>query len=94
MLTRHCVAIGVLSLCIVLAGVPMAAQPSATAQKSTIEQIRNSLLKLPYYGVFDFLAFSYDRGTVKLMGYTYRGSLKEDAERAVTRVPGGRQGHQ
>ncbi len=60
----------------------------ATAQTSTVESIRKELLKLPYYSVFDYLAFSYDKGTVTLMGYAYRPSLKEDAERAVKRASG------
>lgn len=62
--------------------------PPATAQTSTIESVRKELLKLPYYGVFDYLAFSYDKGAVTLMGYAYRPSLKEDAERAVKRASG------
>jgi hypothetical protein len=56
--------------------------------KSTIEDIRHELLQLPYYSVFDFLAFSYDKGTVTLVGYAYRPALKADAERAVNRVAG------
>jgi hyperosmotically inducible protein len=48
-----------------------------------VEGIRAELMHLPYYGVFDFLAFSYDRGTVTLMGYAYRPQLKHDAVRAV-----------
>jgi hyperosmotically inducible protein len=59
-----------------------------TQAKSTVEQIRKELLQLPYYGVFDFIAFSYDRGTVTLAGYAYHPGLKGDAERAVKRVPG------
>jgi hyperosmotically inducible protein len=51
-------------------------------------EIRKELLQLPYYSVFDFLAFKYDRGTVLLMGSAYAPALKEDAERAVKRVPG------
>jgi hypothetical protein len=75
-----------LSLAFVLAvtALPVLAQdPNAR-----VAQIRRELLKLPYYGVFDFLAFSYDRGTVTLMGYAYRPTLKNDAERAVKRTPG------
>ena len=49
-------------------------------------EIRKELLQLPYYSVFDFLAFKYDRGTVMLMGYAYSLGLKHDAERAVKRV--------
>jgi len=51
-------------------------------------EIRKELLQLPYYSVFDFLAFKYDRGTAVLMGYAYAPALKEDAERAVKRVAG------
>jgi hypothetical protein len=72
------------SMAFVFAGAQAAAQ-----QKSTVEQIRKELLQLPYYGVFDFIAFKYDpSGVVTLMGYAYHPSLKSDAERAVKRVPG------
>ena len=56
--------------------------------KQSIEDIRNELLQLPYYGVFDFLAFSYDRGAVVIGGYAYALGLKKDAERAIKRVSG------
>jgi len=46
------------------------------------------LERLPYYGVFDFLAFSVDRGTVTLAGYAYEGNLKADAEMATKRAAG------
>jgi hyperosmotically inducible protein len=65
-----------------------AATAAQSQAKSTIEGIRKELLQLPYYGVFDFLAFSYDKGTVNLMGYAYNGALKRDAERAVKRASG------
>jgi hyperosmotically inducible periplasmic protein len=62
------------------------AQPSLTEQQ-TVDKIRSALLRLPYYGVFDFLAFRYDKGTVTLSGYAYRSSLKRDAVNAVKRLP-------
>jgi BON domain-containing protein len=78
-----------LALVVVLgARAPAAAQPSKTSTQQVVEGIRKELLKLPYYGVFDFLAFNYDKGTVTLMGYAYRPTLKTDAVRAVKRVPG------
>src|SRR5204862_6509970 len=64
---------------------PAVAQDRATAVR---QEIRHELLQLPYYSVFDFLAFKYDRGTAVLMGYGYSPALKRDAERAVKRVPG------
>jgi hyperosmotically inducible protein len=67
-----------------------AAAPAAqsVAAKETVYNIERALQRLPYYGVFDFLAFSADRGAVTLQGYAYQGSLKSDARRAVTRVSG------
>jgi hypothetical protein len=47
---------------------------------------KDKLLRLSYYGVFDFLAFTYDKGTVMLSGYASHPGLKVDAERAVKQV--------
>lgn len=63
------------------------AQPAASEQQ-TVKSIRSALLRLPYYGVFDFLAFRYDKGTVTLSGYAYRSQLKKDAVNAVKRLRG------
>src|SRR5260370_4201363 len=65
------------------------AQPTLRGDsKSSVDAIRHELLQLPYYGAFDFLAFSYDKGTVTLVGYAYQGTLKHDATRAAKRAPG------
>jgi hypothetical protein len=66
------------------------ARPTAqpVAVKETTFMVERALQRLPYYGVFDFLAFGVDRGTVTLEGYAYQGSLKGDATRAVKRVSG------
>jgi len=83
---------GHLRIAATLAGLAFAlacAQPLVRAdEKSSVEQIRKELLQLPYYGVFDFLVFSYDKGTVTLMGYAYRSTLKDDAVRATKRASG------
>jgi hyperosmotically inducible periplasmic protein len=50
--------------------------------------VRHQLLMLPYYGVFDDLAFRVDGGTVTLLGAVVRPTLKSDAERAVKKVEG------
>ena len=50
--------------------------------------MQRALERLPYYGVFDFMAFGVDRGTVTLTGYTYHGSLKSAAEKATKRASG------
>ena len=66
----------------------VASQTQSVAEKQRIESVRRALQRLPYYGVFDFLAFNIDRGNVTLHGFAYRESLKGDAEGAVKRVSG------
>ena len=67
-----------------------AARPAAqpVAVKETTLMVERALQRLPYYGVFDFLAFGVDRGVVTLQGYAYQGNLASDATRAVKRVSG------
>ena len=50
------------------------ARPAAqsVAAKETAFMVERALQRLPYYGVFDFLAFGVDRGSVTLQGYAYR----------------------
>jgi osmotically-inducible protein OsmY len=60
----------------------------SVASKETVLSVRRMLERLPYYGVFDFIAFGVDRGTVTLVGYSYQGSLKADAERATKQASG------
>ena len=56
--------------------------------RDTTESVRRALMRLPYYGVFDFMAFAVDRGTVTLMGYAYHGGLKSAAETVTRRASG------
>ncbi len=85
---RRIVLAAALGLALV-AGGPVAAAHSA--DNPQVEAVRSALLRLPYYGVFDFLAFSYDQGVVTLSGYAFHAPLKDDAERAVKRVAGVRE---
>ena len=74
-------------LLLALIGILFARSATIQAQAgSPVEDIRKELMQLPYYGVFDFLAFSYDKGAVTLTGYAFAPNLKKDAERAVKRV--------
>ena len=51
-------------------------------------KVRHELLMLPYYGVFDDLAFKVEGGTVTLMGAVVRPTLKDDAGRVVKKIAG------
>ncbi|HEY7391162.1 MAG TPA: BON domain-containing protein [Bryobacteraceae bacterium] len=61
---------------------------SAKAVKSLEQRVRSALLKQPYYGVFDHLAFQVSGDQVKLTGEVSWPVLKTDAERAVRSIEG------
>ena len=52
------------------------------------ESIRKKLATLPYYGVFDNLAFELDGNTVVLSGQVIRPSTRKEAERRIARIEG------
>jgi hyperosmotically inducible periplasmic protein len=54
-----------------------------------IKEVHHELVLLPYYGVFDNLAYKVDpNGTVTLLGQVTRPTLKSDAEAAVKHIEG------
>jgi hyperosmotically inducible protein len=63
-------------------------EPSAKSQERIAKEVRHELLMLPYYGVFDNIAFKVDGYNVTLLGQVTRPSLKSDAENAVKHVEG------
>ena len=63
-------------------------QAQSLATKEVAHSIERALLRLPYYGVFDFLAFGVDRGVVTVEGFAYRQTLRSDAAAAIKRVAG------
>jgi len=64
------------------------AQQSAQATNRIIKEVRHELLMLPYFGVFDYIAFKVDGSTVTLLGQVVRPSLKSDAENSIKRIEG------
>ena len=83
--------LGIISFSIGLAAVSTLSTALAAERGSMPEPTRSlqrTLERLPYYGVFDFLAFGIDRGTVTLTGYAYSGSLRNAAEMAAKRTSG------
>jgi hyperosmotically inducible periplasmic protein len=63
-------------------------QPSAKAQERITKEVRHELLMLPYFGVFDNIAYKVDGYTVALFGQVVRPSLKSDAENVVKHIEG------
>jgi len=52
------------------------------------KRVRHELLTLPYYNVFDDLAYRVDGSTVTLLGAVTHPTLKSDAENVVKKVEG------
>jgi hyperosmotically inducible periplasmic protein len=63
-------------------------QPSAKSQERIIREVRHELLMLPYFGVFDYIAYKVDGSTVTLLGQVVRPTLKSDSENVVKRIEG------
>lgn len=70
------------------ASVGLAASPHPAADAQTMNKIRKELVTLPYYGVFDNLAYQVDGDTVTLSGQVVRPSTRKDAERRIARIEG------
>jgi hyperosmotically inducible protein len=67
------------------------ASPAPTPALGELEitdKARIALEKLPYYGPFDLVAFQVHGTVVTLSGWVYQGINKEEAEKAVKRIPG------
>jgi hyperosmotically inducible periplasmic protein len=81
-----------------LAGAALCAQHPAAAKQAKSEsrpdesvlarEIRHQLLVLPFYSVFDYLAFSLDADKVTITGQVVRPSLRADAEAAIKSIEG------
>jgi hyperosmotically inducible protein len=52
------------------------------------QEVRHQLVMLPYYSIFDDLAFRVDGSTVTLLGKVVRPTLKSDSENVVKRIEG------
>jgi hyperosmotically inducible protein len=63
-------------------------QPSARSQERIEREVRHELLMVPYFGVFDNIAYKVDGYNVTLLGQVVRPSLKSDAENVVKRIEG------
>ena len=63
-------------------------QNEPKSRQNLIQEVRHQLVLLPYYSVFDNLAFKVEGDTVILEGQVVRPTLKSDAENVVKRIEG------
>jgi hyperosmotically inducible protein len=65
-----------------------AVNSGAKSQDRITREVRHELVMLPYYGVFDNLAYRVDGSTVTLLGQVTRPTLKSDAGNVVKGIEG------
>lgn len=58
------------------------------AYEQLMKQVRKELVTLPWYGVFDNLAYQINGSTVTLSGQVVQPSTRKDAERRVRKLAG------
>jgi hyperosmotically inducible protein len=64
------------------------AQVPAGSTERISREVRHELLMLPYFGVFDNIAYKVDGYNVTLLGQVSRPTLKSDAENVVKKIEG------
>lgn len=73
---------------LLLAVMPAVAMAQGATNPQLARKVRRELVTLPYYGVFDNLAYSINGGNVTLYGQVVRASSRSDAERRVRKIAG------
>lgn len=85
----HMLRVGLVSLALLSATNDVtSAEAQTVTSEETVRSVRRMLERLPYYGVFDYIVFRVERGTVYLAGYSFEGRLKADADMAAKRASG------
>ncbi|HKQ51753.1 MAG TPA: BON domain-containing protein [Pyrinomonadaceae bacterium] len=67
---------------------PVTVRAQGLDEQQVMKKVRKELVTLPYYGVFDNLAYKIEGGTVTLYGQVVQPSTRADAERRVAKIKG------
>jgi hyperosmotically inducible periplasmic protein len=67
---------------------PVASNDQGLNQQQIMKKVQKELVTLPYYGVFDNLAYKVEGDTVTLFGQVVRPSTRQDAGRRVAKIAG------
>lgn len=78
----------VTAVAVPLAAILLLGGAASAAPTGLLNSVRHELVMLPYYSVFDNLAYRVDGNTVTLYGQVTRPTLKSDAGRVVKRLEG------
>jgi hyperosmotically inducible periplasmic protein len=67
---------------------PLESKDQGISQQQIMKKVQKELVTLPYYGVFDNLAYQVEGDTVTLYGQVVRPTTRSDAEHRVARIKG------
>src|SRR5918911_1757498 len=67
---------------------PATSNDQGLGEQQVAKKVRKELVTLPYYGVFDNLAYKVEGSTVTLYGQVVQPVTRKDAERRVARIQG------
>ena len=77
-----------LVVCALLSSLGFSSAQNNRGPDRIAKEVRHELVMLPYYNVFDNLAYKVDGSTVTLLGQVTRPTLKSSAENVVKRLEG------
>ncbi|PYS48625.1 MAG: transport-associated protein [Acidobacteria bacterium] len=81
------VAVFVIAATVTIAA-PAASNNQGLSEQQVSQKVQHELVTLPYYGVFDNLAYKVEGNTVTLYGQVVQPTTRKDAERRVARISG------
>src|ERR1051325_309756 len=67
---------------------PTKTDEKVLSQEQIVKKVRKELVTLPWYGVFDNLAYKVEGDKVTLYGQVVRPTTRSDAARRVAKIPG------
>jgi hyperosmotically inducible protein len=67
---------------------PVTSGEEGLNRQQLMKKVRKELVTLPFYGVFDNLAYEVQGSTVTLYGQVVRPTTRKDAERRVAKIAG------
>ncbi|MFN7920679.1 MAG: BON domain-containing protein [Bryobacteraceae bacterium] len=77
-----------IAVVVICSGLALAQAPTDRGRERIERAVRSEVLKLPYYGPFDWITFQLDGYKVTLNGLVSRPTLKTDSERVVKKIEG------
>ena len=81
--------VAILALAAVVAlAAPAASNDGSAGDEQVAKKVRHELVTLPYYGVFDNLAYKVEGNTVTLYGQVVEATTRSDAARRVAKIDG------